>query len=180
MYNGANLFYDSKLNLIDKRTGEKSAISILSLLSIDKKERKNFAIYYMGMSNDFSIEKVKDRPESMYFVGVLSKTDVMCFAPGSKVVVYKEKGTELVSIEDLFENCKDTYIPYISPDNKEGGGIKMSYLAIKSITKLPNNANLQSHRILFSPKASSILFTNCGFVLRGDRKLVKEKEKQLQ
>jgi hypothetical protein len=172
MYNGAYLFEDSTVDLVEEGKEDiKINLSIKNMLDLPQWSRKSLRIAYKGMVNEFALEESEEVPQHNYMISLVNQKDC-AFASGSKLIAYRNDGSELLPIEYIHEHIGGTYISYMTYRRitGESGGIDIAYLAISGIKRSLNDYNRKAYRVWFPMKAGSTLFiANGGFIVKGER-----------
>jgi hypothetical protein len=168
-YNGIVLFKDSLLSVYDEKTKNQTSLSI----NIFNKRNKygRYKSSYRGIYNTFQVSAIKP-PSYMYKVILHNDLSFICGC-GSKNMVYREGGNELLPIEIIYkkflENRKDLiYLPFLTKDDSYKG-VDLTYSLIQDII-LINNFNNIAYQILFNEEAKSVLMKlDNGIVIKGDK-----------
>jgi hypothetical protein len=172
-YNGSLLFNDTKLLVVNTATDKKEFIPIdkFNILNKDNKYRS----FYKGLKGEFKVITHLNIPKYKY--NVLLSND-MSFSCGSnhRAMVYRTNDksekvpSELLTIEFIYENQKNVYIPWKNV-YKDEGAIDISYVAIKSVIRTENTDDkAMAYGIAFNPSSPSVLLMlDNGVVIRGDK-----------
>jgi hypothetical protein len=180
MYNGAYLFEDTILNLFNIKSKQDVKIPVKQFEAFAAKEKKEYVIHYKGLENKFSIH-LDDMASCRYKI-VLVNLAESYFAPGSKLMVYRNDGSELLDIDQVFSQVSKAmptsplYVPFLSAFNNKfrGEGVELSYLVIKEMVR-ETIADKPLVKIVFPHDAKSVLFSiDEGFVVRGEKRIKRE------
>jgi hypothetical protein len=181
MYNGAYLFEDTILNLFDVKHKQDVKIPVHQFKNFKAKERKDYVVQYKGLESKFSI-KPADTASYRYKIS-LYNLDETSFAPGSKLMVYRNDGSELLDIEQVFNKVTNAmpaapiYLPFLSSFRNKfrGEGVELAYFIIKNMVKEDLKPSKPLFKIVFPHDAKSVLFSiDGGFVVRGEKEAKKE------
>jgi hypothetical protein len=177
MYNGAYLFEDTILNLFNVKSKQESKIPVHQFKDFKAKEKKDYVVQYKGLESKFSIIPADNIASCRYKI-TLSNLDETVFAPGSKLMVYRNDGSELLDIEQVFNQVNKAmptspiYLPFLSSFRNKfrGEGVELSYFVIKGMVKETIEPGKPLFKIVFPHDAKSVLFSiDGGFVVRGEK-----------